>query len=57
MDDEDGPYIARRVYNSIFGKQELSLDDIPYALDEATRTLRDTGVPAARWAAFVHLGG
>jgi hypothetical protein len=57
MDDQDGPYVARRVYDYIFGNQELNLDDIPYAVDEATRALRDTGVLAARWAAFVHLGG
>jgi CHAT domain-containing protein len=57
MHDTDGPKIARRVYEGLFARDQLDLDDIPYALDEAVRELRCSGVISARWALFVHLGG
>jgi hypothetical protein len=57
MNDEDGPAVARRVYQTLFEKETLDLDDIPYALDDAVRMLREAGVPASRWALFVHMGG
>jgi hypothetical protein len=57
MHDTDGPKIARRVYESLFTQDQLDLDDIPYALDEAVCELRCSGVRSARWALFVHLGG
>jgi hypothetical protein len=57
MHDTDGPKIARRVYESLFTRDQLDLDDIPYALDEAVCELRCSGVRSARWALFVHLGG
>jgi hypothetical protein len=57
MHDEDGPKIAQNVYDSLFQNPELQLDHIPYALDAAVRALRKEGVPAHRWASFMHMGG
>lgn len=56
MNDNDGPEIAKAVYQAIFkdfGKT-FSLAEI---VDSAVRQLRDTGkVPSERWATFVHIG-
>jgi hypothetical protein len=57
MNDEDGPKLARHLYSALFAKDYLDLDDIPYALDEAVQALRTEGVPAERWALFMHMGG
>jgi hypothetical protein len=57
MNDDDGPNVARRVYERLFREDRLQLDDVPYALDDAVHMLRDSGVPASRWALFVHMGG
>jgi hypothetical protein len=57
MHDQDGPRVARCVYEHIFSSGRLDLDDVPYALDAATAMLREAGVPASRWALFVHMGG
>jgi hypothetical protein len=57
MHDEDGPKLARRFYEALFEKDMLDLDDIAYALDEAVQYLRVQGVPAQRWALFMHMGG
>jgi hypothetical protein len=57
MDDTDGPDVARAVYTSLFEKEVLDLDGIPYALDGAVRGLQEKAVPAARWALFIHMGG
>jgi hypothetical protein len=57
MHDADGPDVARRVYEALFRKDRLDLEDVPYALDEVVESLRKAGVPAARWALFMHTGG
>jgi hypothetical protein len=57
MSDEDGPRLARRFYEVLFEREQLDLDDIPYALDAAVQALRIAGVPARRWALFMHMGG
>jgi hypothetical protein len=57
MHDEDGPKLARWFYEALFRQEALSLDDIAYALDEAVQDLRNQGVPAQRWALFMHMGG
>jgi CHAT domain-containing protein len=57
MSDEDGPRLARRFYEVLLEREQLDLDDIPYALDAAVQTLRSDGVPARRWALFMHMGG
>jgi hypothetical protein len=56
MSDEDGPRLARRFYEVLFEREQLELDDIPYALDAAVQALRSAGVPARRWALFMHMG-
>jgi hypothetical protein len=57
MHDEDGPKVADRLYEVLFEKDTLDLDDVAYALDEAVQVLRRAGVPASRWALFMHMGG
>jgi CHAT domain-containing protein len=57
MSDEDGPRLAHRFYEVLFEREQIDLDDIPYALDAAVQTLRSAGVPARRWALFMHMGG
>jgi hypothetical protein len=56
MYDSDGPQVAQSVYRAILGKEMFQLDDIPYALDDAVQELRKQGVPANRWATFMHIG-
>jgi hypothetical protein len=56
MSDEDGPQVAKLFYERLFAKDQISLDDIPYALDYAVRELRRSGVPPERWATFIQMG-
>jgi hypothetical protein len=56
MNDVDGPFVAKRVYSSIFQDGQLDLAAVPYALDDAVTALRKSGVPASRWATYVHVG-
>jgi hypothetical protein len=56
MDDLDGPFMAQRIYARIFKDGRLDLDAVPHAVDEAVRQLRESGVPASRWATYVHFG-
>jgi hypothetical protein len=57
MCDEDGPKMARYFYKSLFEHDQVDLDDIAYAFDEAVQALRRSNVPASRWAPFMHIGG
>lgn len=52
----DGPFIAERICSKIFHKGVLDLSAVPFALDQAVQELRETGVPASRWATYVHFG-
>lgn len=56
MDDIDGPFMAERIYQRIFKDGGLDLMAVPYAVDDAVRELRELGVPASRWATYVHIG-
>jgi hypothetical protein len=56
MNDLDGPFIAQRVYRTIFQNGKLDLRTVPYALDAAVRELRESGVHPSRWATYVHIG-
>jgi hypothetical protein len=56
MNDIDGPYVAQKVYKDIFRDGKLDLESVPYALDVAVSELRNSGVPASRWATYVHVG-
>jgi hypothetical protein len=57
LNDADGPEVARIVYEELFRKDYLDLDDVAYALDDAVRALRTSGVDSSRWALFMHTGG
>jgi hypothetical protein len=56
MNDLDGPFMAKLIYSRIFQDGKLDLDAVPYAVDNAVRQLRESGVPASRWATYVHFG-
>jgi hypothetical protein len=56
MDDVDGPFMAERIYSRIFRDGALDLGAVPYAVDDAVRELRKSGVSASRWATYVHFG-
>ena len=52
----DGPEMTQWFYEILLEKDDIDLDDIPYALDEAIRRLRATGASPSRWATFIHVG-
>ena len=56
MKDEDGPFIARKVYQELMKSEHLDPDAIPYALDLAVQSLRKRGAPPQRWAPYIHMG-
>jgi hypothetical protein len=56
MNDLDGPFIAERVYKSMFRDGTLDLGVAPYALSDAVRELRENGAHPSRWATYVHIG-
>jgi hypothetical protein len=56
MSDLDGPLVAQWVYEYLLEEEEFSLEVVPYALDHAIQRLRGSGVPACRWATFMHMG-
>ncbi len=58
MNDEDGPRVAKTVYEQLFAGEDelLDPDAVPYALDDATRRLREQGLSPSRWAQYIHLG-
>jgi hypothetical protein len=58
MGDIDGPIVAMKVHGALLGGKGdgLDMDAVPYALDQATRSLRELGLPPSRWAPYVHLG-
>jgi hypothetical protein len=58
MADNDGPTVVNFVYDEVLRDfpGSISLERIPYALDAATRKLRDEGVYFSRWATYIHIG-
>jgi hypothetical protein len=56
MNDMDGPFMAERIYRRVFRDGKLDLGAVPLALDDAVRDLRQLGLPASRWATYVHFG-
>lgn len=56
MGDQDGPVIASAVYRDLFKDSQLDLAAVPYALDDAVRSLREAGGHPTRWATYIHLG-
>jgi hypothetical protein len=56
MGDADGPFVARRFYQTLFEGPTVYLDLVPYALDDAVVALRKGGALPERWATFIHMG-
>ncbi|KAF9458486.1 CHAT domain-containing protein, partial [Collybia nuda] len=56
MNDQDGPIVATKVYSQLFKNEVLDTDEVPYALDDAMRELRERGLRPSRWALFIHMG-
>lgn len=56
MDDIDGPFMANHIYTRIFRDGVLDMGTLPLAIDNAVMALRGLGVPASRWATYVHIG-
>jgi hypothetical protein len=56
MSDDDGPEIAKTVYETLFAQEVIDADAVAYALDVAVQQLRKKGVPLHRWTTFVHVG-
>jgi hypothetical protein len=56
MGDADGPLVAEIVYRELMKKSVLESDDVAYAVDVAVSKLREAGLPASRWATFIHVG-
>lgn len=56
MNDEDGPYVAKRFYKEVFKSGKIDVDSVPYALDDAVTALRMARAAPERWATFVHMG-
>jgi hypothetical protein len=56
MNDSDGPFVAKRLYDKLFEGGVIDFDSVPYALDDAVTALRMRGVQPERWATFIHMG-
>jgi hypothetical protein len=56
MNDGDGPGIATTIYRELYKGKMLDLDAVPFALDNAVRKMRESGVPPCRWAPYIHMG-
>lgn len=69
MEDEDGPRVARAIYEAIFNPDhEIESDDpteqiwnihletVPRALEKVAEDMRAEGLPASRWAQYIHYG-
>jgi hypothetical protein len=56
MGDADGPLVAEIVYRELTKRSILESDDVAYAVDVAVSKLRAEGLPASRWATFIHVG-
>jgi hypothetical protein len=56
MYDSDGPQVAQWIYEALLKNEMFSLDDIPYALDDAVQKLRGKGASPKHWATYMHIG-
>jgi len=58
MNDNDGPLVARTIYEELFKNPTASLkpEIVPYALDLAVQKLQQNGVHPSRWATYIHVG-
>ncbi|KAK7689945.1 hypothetical protein QCA50_006585 [Cerrena zonata] len=56
IDDEDGPVIAKMVYEHLFRNGRPDTSEAALALHMAVNKLREQGVSVMRWAPFIHVG-
>lgn len=56
MGDQDGLFVAKVLYGTLFKDGKLDLNVVPYALDDTVRQLHAWGLSPSRWATFIHLG-
>ncbi|KAE9392775.1 hypothetical protein BT96DRAFT_1000070 [Gymnopus androsaceus JB14] len=57
MNDEDGPRFSEGVYKYLFqGGHQPDSTRAAQALNQTQRDLRDSGMPAERWACLMHMG-
>ncbi|KAG8720686.1 hypothetical protein FRC09_009153 [Ceratobasidium sp. 395] len=56
--DDDGPIVARTLYQNLFGNPNGVVDSSQAAvgLNKAVRVLRKAKVPMHRWVPFIHIG-
>jgi hypothetical protein len=48
--------VAKSVYDYLCSQEQIKVDDVAYALDDAIQKMRSQGLPPERWAPFIHLG-
>jgi hypothetical protein len=56
MTDVDGPLVSNHFYTKLFDSDQIDVDSVAYALDQAVTALRMSGAPPERWATFIHMG-
>jgi hypothetical protein len=60
MGDLEGPVVAESIYSALFDNDDaseyLNPDNVPYALDRAVQTFRESGLDPSFWATYVHIG-
>jgi hypothetical protein len=60
MGDLEGPVVAEGIYSALFkdgnASEHLDPEDVPYALDDVVRKLRESGLDPSFWATYVHIG-
>jgi hypothetical protein len=57
ISDEDGPKVAKWIYQELFAADTLDADTVAYALDTAISKLRkEPKMTVERWTPFMHMG-
>lgn len=69
MDDSDGTRVASAIYRALFNPEfqihsddpdeqtwNINMEVIPYALQMVAQEMRAEGLPASRWAQYIHYG-
>jgi CHAT domain-containing protein len=54
--DDDGPKVAQEVYSRMFKDGKPNRKEAAYALHEAMKLLRESGVGCVSWVPFIHIG-
>jgi hypothetical protein len=53
---EDGPVVAKEIYNELLRGDVVNFDYVPCALNAAVRKLRAQGLSPSRWTPYIHTG-